>query len=143
MKRPDRLRYRKSCAPIDVMSVAIAAAASAPSCEHAAVVRDCELKRRIRVAAEEEKINYTGRMPKEWLDALAPLQTDWHKEFLEIAPALIVVFKEDYGFRDSRKVHHYYVERAGRYRLRISSRSAAHRWTAAACPIARGSCSEK
>jgi nitroreductase len=49
-------------------------------------------------------------MTDEWLRALAPLQTDWHKEFLEIAPALIVVFKEDYGIdADGRHVTHYYV----------------------------------
>ena len=35
---------------------------------------------------------------------------DWRKEFLEIAPALIVVFKEDYGFGpDGTRVAHYYV----------------------------------
>ena len=49
-------------------------------------------------------------MPEEWLRALAPLQTDWHKEFLEIAPVLIVVFKEDYGIAaDGSHVTHYYV----------------------------------
>ena len=99
----------------DVLELAIRAASSAPSGANMqpwrfVVVRDAELKRRIRVAAEEEeKVNYSGRMPQEWLDALAPLQTDWRKEFLEIAPALIVVFKEDYGMRNGRKVHHYYV----------------------------------
>lgn len=75
------------------------------------IVTDDGVKRRIRVAAEkEERRNYEGRMPDEWLRALAPLQTDWHKEFLEIAPALIVVFKEDYGLMsDGRRVTHYYV----------------------------------
>lgn len=102
--------------PDDVLRTAIAAAASAPSGANQqpwtfVVVRDPDVKHRIRLAAEkEEKENYSGRMPQEWLDALAPLQTDWRKEFLEVAPALIVVFKHDYGVRDDgTHVHHYYV----------------------------------
>ncbi len=80
------------------------------------VVRDPALKREIRLAAEEEeRLSYGHRMPEEWLEALRPLGTDWHKEFLEIAPALIVVFREDYGLgEDGRRVKHYYVnESAG------------------------------
>ena len=62
------------------------------------VVRDAAVKRRIREAAEaEERIFYESRAPDEWLRALGPLGTDWHKPFLEIAPALIVVFRIDYG----------------------------------------------
>lgn len=100
----------------EVLELAIRAAASAPSGANQqpwkfVIVRDPELKRRIRIAAEEEeKENYGGRMPDEWLRALAPLQTDWHKEFLEIAPALIVVFKEDFGIAaDGSRITHYYV----------------------------------
>jgi nitroreductase len=102
--------------PDEVIELAIRAAASAPSGANMqpwkfVVVRDRELKQRIRIAAEEEeKENYGGRMPEEWLRALAPLQTDWRKEFLEIAPLLIVVFKEDYGLAPGGgKVAHYYV----------------------------------
>ena len=75
------------------------------------VVTDPALKREIRIAAEkEEKENYNHRMPQEWLDDLAALGTDWHKEFLEIAPALIVVFSIDYE-RDGDKIHkNYYVK---------------------------------
>jgi len=48
------------------------------------------------------------------LRALAPLGTDWHKEFLEVAPYLIVVFKIDYDIErlpdgSERKIKHYYV----------------------------------
>ena len=61
------------------------------------VVSDPAVKRRIRIAAEaEEKESYERRMPEEWLEALAPLGTDWHKPFLETAPYLIVVFKMDF-----------------------------------------------
>lgn len=102
--------------PDEVLDLAIAAANSAPSGANMqpwsfVVVKDPAVKREIRIAAEkEERENYSGRMPEEWLRALAPLQTDWHKEFLEIAPALIVVFKHDYGIaEDGHHVTHYYV----------------------------------
>jgi len=75
------------------------------------VVRDPEIKRRIREAAEdEERESYEHRMPDDWLEALAPLGTDWHKEFLETAPYLIVVFRIDYGVSGEKKVKHYYVQ---------------------------------
>jgi nitroreductase len=103
--------------PDGVLELAIEAASLAPSGANMqpwkfVVVKDPELKKRIRMAAEEEEFeNYHGRMPDEWLRALEPLQTDWHKEFIEIAPALIVVFKEEYGVdpEDGHHVSHYYV----------------------------------
>ncbi|MFN3940428.1 MAG: nitroreductase family protein, partial [Chitinophagales bacterium] len=60
-------------------------------------------------AEQEEKESYEHRMPQEWLNDLAPLGTDWHKEFLEIAPALIVVFKRNYEWVDGKKRNNYYV----------------------------------
>lgn len=106
--------------PDELVDAAIAAANSAPSGANMqpwrfVVVRDPEVKRRIREAAEaEERESYERRMPGEWLDALAPLGTDWHKPFLEIAPVLIVVFRVDYGVETDpsgaeRHVKHYYV----------------------------------
>lgn len=74
-----------------------------------------EIKRRLRLAAEEEeRENYGGRFPAEWLQTLAPLGTDWLKEFLEIAPYLFVVIKSDYGVEiqpdgSERRIKHYYV----------------------------------
>ncbi len=57
-------------------------------------VSDPALKAEIRRGAEaEEREFYTRRAPAEWLEDLAPLGTDEHKEFLEVAPWLIVVFK--------------------------------------------------
>ena len=58
------------------------------------VVKDAEIKKKIREAAEEEESkSYNGRMSEKWLRRLAPLGTDEHKPFLEIAPYLIVVFR--------------------------------------------------
>ncbi|MCX6593895.1 MAG: nitroreductase family protein [Acidobacteria bacterium] len=79
------------------------------------VVADPVVKRQIREAAEaEERESYQHRMPPEWLQALAPLGTDWHKEFLEAAPYLIVVFRVDYGLAETaegeQRTKHYYVQ---------------------------------
>ena len=115
-KRRTVREFSSDPVPDEVIDLAIEAAASAPSGANQqpwkfVVVRDPSVKREIRIAAEKEDYeNYHGRMPDEWLRALAPLQTDWHKEFLEIAPVLIVVFKEDYGIdADGNHVTHYYV----------------------------------
>lgn len=102
--------------PYGLIETAIRAAATAPSGANLqpwtfVVVGDAETKRRIRVAAEaEEKINYERRMPEEWLEALEPFGTDWRKPFLETAPWLIAVFRQDYGLRGEQKVKHYYVQ---------------------------------
>lgn len=78
---------------------AIATAGTAPSGANMqpwrfVVVRDPEVKKKIREAAEkEEHESYNKRMSEKWLRRLAPLGTDEHKPFLEIAPYLIVVFR--------------------------------------------------
>ena len=106
--------------PLELIENAIRCASMAPSGANQqpwrfVVVQDPEIKRQIREAAEaEERESYEHRMPQEWLEALAPLGTDWHKEFLEIAPYLIVVFRIDYGVSgsgdDEVKTKHYYVQ---------------------------------
>lgn len=89
-------------APLALIERAIATAGTAPSGANMqpwrfVVVRNAEIKRRIREAAEEEeRKSYGGRMPERWLRRLAPLGTDWQKPFLETAPYLIVVFRLDY-----------------------------------------------
>lgn len=86
----------------------IATANTAPSGANKApwrfvAVRDPEVKRRIRAAAEdEERKFYGGRANEEWLRDLAPLGTDPDKSFLEIAPWLVVVFKLMRDERDGR-----------------------------------------
>src|SRR5260370_19867278 len=89
--------------PFELIENAVRCASLAPSGANQqpwkfVVVKDPEIKRKIREAAEaEERESYEHRMPSEWLQALAPLGTDWHKEFLETAPYLIVVFRIDFG----------------------------------------------
>ena len=79
---------------------------------HFVAIADPNIKRKIRVAAEEEeRIFYEKRAPKEWLQALQPLGTDWRKPFLEIAPYLIAIFAQSYGVTpDGNRVKNYYVQ---------------------------------
>jgi nitroreductase len=100
----------------EVIELCIEAAASAPSGAnrqpwHFAVVGNPEVKKRIRLAAEEEERSfYRERAPREWLDTLAPFGTDEHKPFLEKAPYLIVVFAQLHGVDAAgEKFKHYYV----------------------------------
>jgi len=101
--------------PREVIEACIAAAGTAPSGAnqqpwHFVAISDPDAKRRIRIAAEaEEREFYERRAPDEWLDALRPIGTDWHKPFLETAPWLIAIFVEKWG-RDASggKVKHYY-----------------------------------
>jgi len=101
--------------PREVIEACIAAAGTAPSGAnqqpwHFVAVSNPEVKRRIREAAEaEEREFYERRAPEEWLDALRPIGTDWHKPFLETAPWLIAIFVRKWG-RDGHggKIKHYY-----------------------------------
>jgi len=102
--------------PRELIEIAIRTASTAPSGAHRqpwkfVAVGDPGLKREIRAAAEaEEYESYVGgRMPEEWLEALAPLGTGWEKPFLETSPWIVVVFEELYGLRpDGGKRKNYY-----------------------------------
>nr|WP_239130685.1 nitroreductase family protein [Actinoplanes nipponensis] len=89
--------------PDGVIEQAVRAAGSAPSGANLqpwrfVVVTDPQVRRALRTAAEtEEREFYQRRASREWLDALAPLGTDWRKPFLETAPGLIVVFEVHKG----------------------------------------------
>jgi iodotyrosine deiodinase len=102
--------------PVELIENAIRCAGTAPSGANKqpwtfVVVSSPEIKRQIREAAEaEEKENYERRFPNKWVEDLEPLGTDWHKEFLEVAPYLIVIFAQDYQFDGGQKRKHYYVQ---------------------------------
>jgi iodotyrosine deiodinase len=108
--------------PRDCIEWAVRAAGTAPSGAHRqpwrfVAVGDRETKRRIREAAEaEERQGYEGgRFPPEWLEALAPLGTDWRKEYLESAPWLVLCFREMYGIAPdgARRTNYYISESVG------------------------------
>lgn len=103
--------------PRALVERAIATASTAPSGAHMqpwtfVAVSESDTKRQIREAAEaEERASYSGRMSEEWLEALAPLGTDWRKPFLETAPWLVVLFAQRWGVRpDGGRRKHYYVQ---------------------------------
>ncbi|MFG2209365.1 nitroreductase family protein [Streptomyces sp. NPDC048638] len=110
-------RFAADPVPEQVVKDAIACAATAPSGAHQqpwtfVLVKDPEVRRRIRAAAEEEeRVSYSGRLGEEWLAALRPLGTDEVKSHLTDAPQLIVVFQQRYWLgADGTKRKHYYVD---------------------------------
>ena len=115
-KRRSVRHFTDEVIPMDVLEECILTAGSAPSGAHRqpwtfVVVTDADVKRKIRLAAEdEEKVNYGGRMNEEWLRALEPLGTTWEKPFLETAPALIVVFRHAWGEVTGERVQNYYTQ---------------------------------
>jgi nitroreductase len=104
--------------PREAVEQAIATASTAPSGAHRqpwtfVLVGDPDLKHQIRQAAEEEeRTNYEGgRLPDDWREALAPLGTDWHKEFLETVPWIVVLFEQRYGLDAAgNRLKHFYVK---------------------------------
>ncbi len=117
------MNARRSCRdfsdkpiPKEVIENIILTASTAPSGAHKqpwtfCMVSNAEIKKQIRIEAEKEEYeSYNSRMPEEWKNDLLPLQTDWTKEFLEIAPYLIIVFKKSYDFDAAgNKTNTYYA----------------------------------
>lgn len=102
--------------PEGVLEDLIMTGSSAPSGAHKqpwtfCLITNADTKSAIREAAEKEEYeNYHGRMSEEWLEDLKPFGTDWKKEFLEIAPALVVLFKKAYDVDEEGNKHkNYYV----------------------------------
>ena len=121
----DELQRRRSVrmfapdpVPRDLIELAIESASTAPSGAHKQPWRfvatdDPDIKRQIRAAAEEEeRVNYLdNRMNSEWQEALAPIGTDHHKEFLEVAPWIVVLFEQRYELSaDGERRRNYYVK---------------------------------
>jgi iodotyrosine deiodinase len=103
--------------PLDVVRTAIQTAGTAPSGAHKqpwrfVLITDPAIKQQIREAAEaEERETYEHRMSDEWRAALAPLGTDADKPFLELVPAIIVMFRIDYDLGpDGTRSKNYYVQ---------------------------------
>ncbi len=101
---------------LEVMENIILTASTAPSGAHKqpwtfCLVSNTDIKKQIRDGAELEEYNsYHSKMSKEWLEDIAPLQTDWHKPFLEKAPWLIVIFKRVYEIINEKTRQNYYVQ---------------------------------
>ncbi len=115
-KRRSLREFSDRPVPMEVIENIIKTASTAPSGAHKqpwtfCVIQDPEMKAKLREAAEEEeKINYSGRMSDDWLEDLKVFATNEVKEFLTIAPYLIVVCKKTYDIEaDGGKAKNYYV----------------------------------
>lgn len=101
--------------PEEIMNNVILTASTAPSGAHKqpwtfCLISSSKIKKQIREGAEKEEYeNYHGRMPKAWIEDLAPLGTDWNKPFIDEAPWLIVVFKRIYENVNGEIRNNYYV----------------------------------
>lgn len=94
----------------------IMTASSAPSGAHKQPWSFCaisspKIKSIIREAAEKEEYdNYHGRMSEEWIKDLEKFETNWKKEFIDIAPWIIIIFKKTYDIgKDGSREKNYYV----------------------------------
>lgn len=114
-KRRTVREFSSEPVPRSVIENAIRTASTAPSGAHKqpwffAVVQDPETKHRIREAAEkEERENYSRRFPKEWLEDLEQFGTNAVKTHIDIAPTLIIVFKQNYEIVNGARKKNYYV----------------------------------
>ena len=108
--------YSAESVPFELIEKAIETAGTAPSGANLqpwrfVVVKDAEVKRKIREAAEKEEFeSYHNRMSEKWLRRLAPLGTNEHKPFLEVAPYLIVVFRITSFVEDGETEPTYYSQ---------------------------------
>jgi iodotyrosine deiodinase len=120
-RRRTTRHFSPESVPRELIELAVRTAGTAPSGAHQqpwtfVVVSDPEIKRRMREAAEEEeRVNYGGRMPPEWLAALGPLGTDAVKEHITTAPYVVVMFRHIHGLNPdgSRRTHYYTTESCG------------------------------
>ncbi|XP_019947338.1 iodotyrosine deiodinase [Paralichthys olivaceus] len=103
--------------PREVIDNVIRTAGTSPSGAHTepwtfVVVSDAEMKHQIRLLVEEEEeMNYRQRMGDKWVQDLAKIRTNWIKEYLDVAPYLILIFKQTYGILpNGKKKTHYYNE---------------------------------
>lgn len=107
--------YTDRPVPKEVIEACIRAAGTAPSGAnqqpwHFVAISDPAMKSKIRAAAEaEEEKFYDGGGGDEWLAALEPIGTDASKPHLDIAPWLIVIFAQRWGYRNGERIKHYYV----------------------------------
>jgi nitroreductase len=115
-KRRSVRDFSDKAVPLEIINNILKTASTAPSGAHKqpwvfCVISNAELKKKIRaLAEEEEKKNYAGRMSERWIQDLLPLGTDDVKEFIDIAPWIIVVMKKSYDFDSTgKKMNNYYV----------------------------------
>ncbi len=102
--------------PRELIANAIRIAGTAPSGAHRqpwhfVAISNHELKERMRAEVERAEIDfYERRATPEWLEALEPLGTDFNKDYLTVAPWVVIVFRRDYEeLPDGRRIKNYYM----------------------------------
>ncbi|KAK9870934.1 hypothetical protein WA026_009896 [Henosepilachna vigintioctopunctata] len=118
-KRRSIRNFSSRSFPKEIIYNIIRTAGTAPSGAHTEpwtfiVVESMDMKEKIReIIEEEEEMNYKKRMGKTWTTDLKPLKTNWVKEYLTVAPYIILVFKQTHSFKsDGTKKIHYYNEQS-------------------------------
>lgn len=102
--------------PQEVINTIIKTAGTAPSGAHKqpwffCAISNAKLKHEIRLLAEiEERQNYESRMGDIWKKDLEPFGTNSVKEFIDIAPWLIIVMRKPFDIsEEGEKQKNYYV----------------------------------
>ena len=115
-KRRSVRDFSSKSVPKEVMENILMTASSAPSGAHKqpwtfCLISNATLKSKIReLAEEEERKSYKGRMSKAWLKDLEPLGTNALKEFIDVAPWIVIVMKRPYEINEDGEKHkNYYV----------------------------------
>lgn len=99
-----------------IIETIIKTAGTAPSGAHKqpwvfCAISNKDLKHKIRLLAEaEERQNYESRMGEAWKKDLEPFGTNAEKEFIDVAPWLIVVMRKPFDLEiNGKKKKNYYV----------------------------------
>ena len=116
-KRRSVRYFSKEPVPFEVIENIIKAAGTSPSGAHCepwtfVVVKDPKIKSQIReIVEQEEYLNYDRRMGDKWVTDLKFIRTSHEKPYLDEAPYLILVMKQQYHIgEDGTKFTHYYYE---------------------------------
>lgn len=109
--------FSKDPVPIEVVENIVKAAGTSPSGAHSepwtfVVIKDPLLKSKVReIVEQEEYLNYDRRMGEKWVNDLKFVGTDHEKKYLEEAPYIVLVMKQQYRMEeDGTKYTHYYYE---------------------------------
>ncbi|XP_064396680.1 iodotyrosine deiodinase-like [Halichondria panicea] len=116
-KRRSVREFSTDPVPLEVIENIVRMAGTSPSGAHCepwtfVVVKDSKIKSQIReIVEQEEYTNYDRRMGDKWVSDLKFLNTDHDKQYLEEAPYLIIVMKQQYHLGDNGvRYSHYYYE---------------------------------
>lgn len=116
-KRRSIRHFKSDDVPLEVMNNIIRTAGTSPSGAHTepwtfVVIKDKSTRSKIRdIIEQEEYLNYNHRMGMKWVTDLKFIRSDHHKPYLDEAPYLVIVFKQQYH-TDANGVNyaHYYYE---------------------------------